>query len=209
MPKTRQQHIAAERAGHTPSPPQVLTDKPREARPTRAAKTPSAQNHVAEGPAAPSQPLAAPSPEVPLALVHLWVDENRYVYDPSHEFAIPSALVPKLFLFLNKLCDHDTQRSVASSSSSATQVTPASNGRQLAPRFPISRIEPQLPESSAPVESQHASTGIVPSPQTISPPMKTRTSFAHTEQPFQEFSEATAPLGTPVHVRSPPQETYR
>lgn len=39
--------------------------------------------------------------------------------------------------------------------------------------------------------------------------MKTRTSFARTEQPFQEFSEATAPLGTPIHVRSPPQETYR
>lgn len=201
MPKTRQQRIAEERAGHAPSPPQVLADKPREPRRTRA-KVPSALNTVAEGP-------AAPVPELPRALVHVWADENRYVYDPSHEFAIPSALVPKLVVFLNELCDHGTQRSVASSSSSGTKVTPSLNGRQLAPSFPISRIEPQLPEPSAPMEPQHASTGIVPSLQVTPPTMETRTSFARTEQPFQGFSEATAPLGTPAHVRSPPQETHR
>ena len=76
MPKTRQQRITEERAGHTPSPPQVLTDKPREPRRTRA-KAPSAQNTVAEGPVVPSQPLAEPGPEAPRALEHVWVDESR------------------------------------------------------------------------------------------------------------------------------------
>lgn len=59
MPKTRQQRIAEERAGHAPSPPQVLTVKPRGPRRT-GAKMRSANNTVAEGPAMPSQPLAAP-----------------------------------------------------------------------------------------------------------------------------------------------------
>ena len=128
MPKTRQQRIAEERAGHAPSPPQMLTDKPSGPRRTRA-KTPRANNTVVEGPVVPSQPLAAPGLEAPRALVHVWVDENRYVYDPSHEYAIPSALVPELVLFLNKLRDHGSQNSVAGSSSSATQVTPSLNRR--------------------------------------------------------------------------------
>jgi len=39
MPKTRQQRLAEEQAGHPPSPPQYLEDKPRAPRRTRA-KTP-------------------------------------------------------------------------------------------------------------------------------------------------------------------------
>ena len=208
MPKTRQQRIAEERAGHAPSPPQRLTDNPRGPRRTRA-KTPSANNTVVEGPVVPSQPLAAPGPEAPRALVHVWVDENRYVYDPSHEYAIPSALVPELVLFLNKLRDHGTQNSVAGSSSSATQVTPSLNRRQFAHDSPISYAKPQLWEPSAPVEPPAASTGIVSPFQETPPPLKSRASFARIEQPFQQFSEATAPLSTPAHVRSPPQETSR
>lgn len=208
MPKTRQQRIAEERAGHAPSPPQGLTDKPRGPRRTRA-KTPSANNTVVEGPVVPSQPLAAPGPEAPRALVHVWVDDNRYVYDPSHEYAIPSALVPELVLFLNKLRDHGTQNSVAGSSSSATQVTPSLNRRKFAHDSPISYAKPQLSEPSAPVEPPAASTGIVSPSQETSPPLKSRVSFARIEQPFQQFSEATAPLSTPAHVRSPPQETSR
>lgn len=208
MPKTRQQRIAEERAGHAPSPPHVLTDKPRGPRRTRA-KTPSAHNTAVEGPVVPSQPVAAPGPEAPRALEHVWVDENRYVYDPSHEYAIPSALVPELFLFLNKLRDHNTQHSVAGSSSSTTQVTPSLNRRQFAHDSPISYAKSQLSEPSAPVEPPAASSGIVSPFQETSPPLKSRASFARIEQPFQQFSGATAPLSTPAHVRSPPQETSR
>lgn len=103
---------------------------------------------------------------------------------------ISSALVLELALFLNKLRDLGSQHSVASSSSSATQVTPSLNGRQLAPSFRISRIEPQLPEPSTPVEPQPISTGAEPSLQETSPPMETRTSFARTGQLFQRTGTA-------------------
>lgn len=205
MPKTRQQRIAEEQAGHAPSPPQVLTDKPRGPRRTRA-KPPSANNAAGEGPVVPSQPLAAPGPHTPRALVHVWVNEDRYVYDPNHEFAISSELVPELVLFLNKLRDHGTQHS---SSSSATQVTPSLNRRQVAASFQISRTEPEPPEPSAPMEPQLASSGIVSAFKETSPQMETHASFAQIEQPSQQFSVAMAPLSAPPHVRSPPQETYR
>lgn len=208
MPKTRQQRIAEERAGHAPSPPQVLTDKPRGSRRTRE-KMPSANSTVVEGSVVPSQPLLAPGPEAPRALVHVWVDENRYVYDPSHEFAIPSPRVPELVLFLNKLRDQASQNSVAGAFSSATQVTPSLSRRQLARGSPISYAEPQLSEPSTPVQPSAASTGIVSPFQETSPPLKSRASFAHIEQPFQQFCEATAPLSLAAHVRSPPEETGR
>lgn len=205
MPKTRQQRIAEERAGHVSSPPQMLPDKPCGPRRTRS-KTPGANNTAVEGSVAPSQQLPAPGPEAPRALVHIWVDENRYVYDPSHEFAIPSTLVPELVLFLNKLRDHGSQHSVADTSSSATQVTPSFNRRQFAHGSPISYAEPQLSEPSAPVKPSAASTGGVPSFKETCPPLRSRALFARIEQPFQQFAEATAPLAP---VRSLPQETSR
>ena len=204
MPKTRQQRLAEEQAGHASSPPQILADKTRVPRRTRA-KTPSAHNNtVAAEPVVPAAQLATPGLEAPQALVHVWVDENRYVYDPSHELTIPSALVPELVVFINKLRDHRTQNSVASSSSTA-QVTPSLNRRQLAQ---TSGTEPKLPEPSAPIASQHASAGMVSPFLETSTPMETCASFAH-EQPFQPFSGPTAPLNTRPHIQSPPQETNR
>lgn len=208
MPKTRQQRIAEKRAGHVPSPPQVLTDKPRGPRRTWA-KTPSAHSIAAEVPGVSSQPLAAPGPEPPRALVHVWVDENRYVYDPSHAFSIPSALVPELVHFLNKLRDHGTQNLIASSSSFGTQVTPSLNRRQFSPGPPTSRAEPHLPEPSAPMKPQPASTGVKSPFQETPPPIDPHAPSAHIEQPFRQLPEATTRLSTPAHVRSPPQETYR
>lgn len=73
----------------------------------------------------------------------------------------------------------------------------------------MSRTEPQIPGPSAPVKPQPASTSVVSPLQETSPPMKIRASFARIEQPFQHFSEATGPLSTHVHVRSPPQEACR
>lgn len=204
MPKTRQQRLAEEQAGHASSPPQILADKSRVPRRTRA-KTPSAyHNTVAAEPVVPDAQLAAPGLEAPQALVHVWVDENRYVYDPSHELTIPSALVPELVVFINKLRDHGTQNSVASSSSTA-QVTPSLNRPQLAQ---TSGTEPKLPEPSAPIAPQHASAGVVSPFLETSPPMLTNASSAR-EQPFQPFSGPAAPLNTRPHIQSPPQETDR
>lgn len=208
MPKTRQQRMAKEQAGHAPSPPQMLTDKPRGPRRTRA-KLPSAYNGVAEGPVAPSQPLAAPGPEAPRALVHVWVNENRHAYDPNHEFAMSSARVPELVLFVNKLRDHGTQHSVTSSFSSATQVTPSLNQRQIAANFQISRTESQALEPSTSMEPHPASSVIVPPFKETSLQMETPALFTRIEQPSQQFSAAMALLSTPAHVRSPLQETDR
>lgn len=205
MPKTRQQRLAEEQAGHAPSPPQILADEPRLPRRTRS-KTPSAHNTVAAEPVVPTAQSAAPGPEAPQALVHVWVDENQYVYDPSHELTIPSALVPELVVFINKLRDHGTQNSVESSSSSAAQVTPSLNRRQLAQ---TSYTEPKLPELSAPIAPQPASAGAVSPFLESSPPMATFASSASIEQPFQPFSGPAAPLNTRAHVKSPPQETHR
>ena len=208
MPKTRQQRLAEERAGHAPSPPQILTDKPRVPRRTRA-KTPSANNTVAAEPVAPAAQSAAPGPEAPQALVHVWVDENRYVYDASHELTIPSALVPELVAFINKLHNYGTQNLVANSSSSATQVTPSSDRRQFAPSFGTFGTEPQFPEPSAPMAPQPTSAGVVPPFLETSPLMATCVSFARIEQPFQQISGPTAALNTRAQFESPPQETYR
>lgn len=197
MPKTRQQRITEERAGRVPSPPQVLTDKPRGPRRTRA-KTPSAHSIVAEVPDVPSQPLAAPGPEPPRALVHVWVDENRYIYDPSHAFSISSALVPELVHFLNKLRDHGTQNLIASSSSSGTQVTPSLNRRQFSPGPPTSRTEPQLLEPSAPMKPQPASTGVTSPCQGITPPIEPHAPSALIKQPLRKLSEVTARLSAPA-----------
>lgn len=208
MPKTRQQRIAEELAGNAPSPPQVLTDKPHGPRRTRA-KSPSAKSSAAEGPVVPSQPLAAPHSEAPRALVHVWVNENRYAFDPNHEYAISPALVPELVLFLNRLRDHGTQHSVTSFSSSATQVTPSLNRRQIAASFQSFRTEPQESEPSAPMEPEPASSEVVSPFKETSSQMENHRSFTRIKQPSQQFSTAMAPSSTPNTVRSPPQNTSR
>ena len=136
----------------------------------------------------PAAQSATSGPEAPQALVHVWADQNRYVYDPSHELTIPSALVPELVVFIKKLRDHGTQNSATSSSSSATQVTPSLTRRQFAPILQTSRTEPHVPGPSA--------------------PMATHASSARVEQPFQRLSGPAAPLNTRTNVESPPQEFH-
>lgn len=103
MPKTRQQRLAEERAGHPPSPPQFLEDKPRGPKRTRA-KTPSAT--VAAGPVVPAaQPAVQGEPQ---ALLYVWVDaapeaSGRLVDDPTHQMTIPSSLVPDLVTFIENI----------------------------------------------------------------------------------------------------------
>ncbi|MCJ1344012.1 hypothetical protein MMC31_002212 [Peltigera leucophlebia] len=82
MLKTRQQRLVEERAGHPPSPPQFLEDKPRGPKRTRA-KTPDAT--VAAGPVVPAAQSAVPGE--PQALLYVWVDaapkaSGRPVDDP-------------------------------------------------------------------------------------------------------------------------------
>ncbi|MCJ1343363.1 hypothetical protein MMC31_001556 [Peltigera leucophlebia] len=202
MPKTRQQRMAEERSGHAPSPPQILADKPRVPRRTRA-KAPSANNTVAAGPVVPVAQSAAPGPEAPHALVHVWADQDRYVYDPSHEFTIPSALVPELVVFIKRLRDHGTQNSATASSSSATQVTPSLGSRQFAHILQSSRTE----GPSAPIAPQPASTGVVSHFKETSP-IATSASFACLEQPFQQLFGPTPPLDTRANLKSPPQELH-
>ncbi|MCJ1346652.1 hypothetical protein MMC31_004870 [Peltigera leucophlebia] len=207
MPKTRQQRMAEERAGHAPSPPQILADKPRVPTRTRE-KAPSANNTVAAGPVLPVAQSAAPSPGAPQALVHVWADQDRYVYDPTHELTIPSALVPELVIFIKKLRDHGSQNSATSSSSSATQVTPSLVSRQFAPIPQTSRTKPQVSGPSAPMAPQPTSTGVI-SPFQETSPMATRASLAGIEQPFQQVFGLTPPLDTRANVGSHPQELHR
>ena len=105
-----------------------------------------------------------------------WADQNRYVYDPSHELTIPSALVPELVFFIKKIRDHGTQNSATSSSSSATQVTLSLSRRQFAPILQTSRTEPQVPGPSAPMAPQPASTGVISPFQETSAPYCTNAS---------------------------------
>lgn len=127
----------------------------------------------------PAAQLAAPGLEAPQALVHVWVDENQYVYDLSHELTISSALVPELVVFINQLRDHGTQNSVGNSSSTA-QVAPSLNRRELAQ---TSGTKPKLPEPFASIAPQHKSAGVLSLFLKTSPLMVTCASFA-CEQPF-------------------------
>ncbi|MCJ1348507.1 hypothetical protein MMC31_006739 [Peltigera leucophlebia] len=201
MPKTRQQRIAEERTGHTTSPPQMLADKPRVPRRTRA-KTPSASNTVAVGPAVPAAQSAASDPKMPQALVHVWADKDRSIHDPSHELTIPSSLVSELVIFIKKLRDHGTQDSATSSSSSSTQVPPSLSRRQLAPNLQTSRTGSRALEPSAPMAPQPVV--ILPFQETSS--MATCASCI--EQPSQQISGPTAPLNTRASVESPLQEFH-
>ena len=116
MPKTRQQRMAEARAGHPSSPLQVLEDKPRGPRRTRA-KTPSAT--VAAGPVVPAAQSAVLGE--PQALLRVWVDaapeaSGRLVDDPTHQLTIPSSLVPELVSFIENIRNHKPQNVLESSS---------------------------------------------------------------------------------------------
>ena len=128
MPKTRQQRLAEERAGHPPSPPQFLENKPkpRGAKRTRA-KTPSAT--IAAGPVVPAAQSAVQGE--PQALLHVWVDtgleaSGRPVDDPTHQITIPSSLVPELVTLIENLRNQNKRKVLkASSKSSLDQLTPS------------------------------------------------------------------------------------
>ena len=109
MPKTRQQRLAEERAGHPPSPPQFLEDKQRGPKYTWA-KTPNAT--VAVGPVVPAAESAVL--REPQALLHVWVDagpeaSGRPVDDPTHEMMITSSLIPELVTFTQNIRSHKKQ----------------------------------------------------------------------------------------------------
>ena len=126
MPKTRQQRLAEERAGHPSSPPQFLEDKPRGSRRDRA-KTPSAT--VAAGPVVPAAQLAVLGE--PQALLCVWVDagpeaSGRPVDDPTHQMTIPSSFVPELVAFIENIRNQKKQNVPQSSSKlSLNQLTPS------------------------------------------------------------------------------------
>lgn len=126
MPKTRQQRLAEERAGHPPSPPQSLEDQPRASKRTRA-KTPSAPEVA--GPVVPAAQSAASGE--PQALLRIWVDvdpesSGRSVGDPTHQETIPSSLVPGLVTFLENIRNQEKDNVPESSSRpSLDQLTPS------------------------------------------------------------------------------------
>ena len=198
--RTRQQRLADERAGHPPSPPQALIDNPRGPRRTRA-KTPSAT--VAAGPVVPAAQSAAQGE--PQALVKVWVDSARAVDDPSHQLAIPSALVPKLLAFVESIRDQSNQNPIATYSSSSAQVTPSLGRRRFAPGSPTSRTEPQLPETSQALGPHPASGHVVSvSPiQKMCGPMAPPAPPAQVGSPFQEISRPMALHPVPAGIVSP------
>ena len=210
--RTRQQRLADERAGHPPSPPQALIDNPRGPRRTRA-KTPSAT--VAAGPVVPAAQSAAQGE--PQALVKVWVDSARAVDDPSHQLAIPSALVPELLAFVESIRDQGNQNPVATHSSSSAQVTPSLERRRFAPGSPPPRTEPRLPETSQPLGHHTASAHVLsvsPIREMCGPPAPS----AQVDSPFQEISKPMAfqpapaaivsPMVSPFHGTSPPMATH-
>ena len=207
--RTRQQRLADERAGHPPSPPQALIDNPRGPRRTRA-KTPSAT--VAAGPVVPAAQSAAQGE--PQALVKVWVDSARAVDDPSHQLAIPSALVPELLAFVESIRHQGNQSPVATYSSSSVQVTPSLERRRFAPGSPTSRTEPQLQETSQALGHHTASAHVVSvSPiQEMCGPMLPFSPSAQVDSPSQEISRPMAfqpaPAGIVSSVVSPFHETF-
>ena len=118
MPKTRQQRLAEERAGHPPSPPQFIENKPKPRGPKRTrAKTPSAT--VVAGPVVPAAHLAVQGE--PQALLYVWVDagsgtSGRQVDDPTHQLTIPSSFVPELVTFIGNLRNQNKEKVPKSSS---------------------------------------------------------------------------------------------
>lgn len=147
MPKTRQQRSAEERAGHPPSPPQSLEDKPRVSKRTRAKTpiatevTPSATEVMPSAPKViPSAPkVAGPVvlvtqsalPGEPQALLRIWVevdprDSGQPFGDATHQETIPLSRVPELVTFLENICNQEKDKVPESSSKpSLNQLTPS------------------------------------------------------------------------------------
>lgn len=198
--KTCQQRLAEEQAGYAPSPPQVLADKPRGPRRTRA-KTPSAT--IAAVPAAQSAAL-----EEPQALVQVWVDSARAADDPSHQLTIPSALIPELLRFINNVRDQAKEAPAATSSSSSTKVTLSSESPQLAPGPLSSRSEPQLPKPSPPMVSQIAPAPLLSPLQESSQPMAPQSAPAGAVSPFHKTLSPMATHDSPTsHIEAPSHKT--
>lgn len=153
MPKTRQQRMAEAQAGHQLSPQQVLEDKPRGPKRTRA-KTPSAA--VVAGPVVPAAQSAVLGE--PQALLHVWVDagpetSGRPLDDPTHELTIPSSLVPELVKFLENIRNKNVEKvPEASSMESADQEMPSQAMAEA-----IQPTQPELVQNTAsPAQSQRA-----------------------------------------------------
>lgn len=133
MPKTRQQRLAEERAGHPPSPPQFLENKPKPRGPIQTrAKTPNAT--VAAGPVVPAVQSAVQGESQ--ALLHLWVDagpeaSGRPANDPTHQMMIPSSFVPELVTFVKNLSNQNMENVPKSSSKPSLDPadTKPGNGR--------------------------------------------------------------------------------
>lgn len=131
MPKTRQQRLAEERAGHPPSPPKFLEDKQHGPKRTRA-KTPSAT--VGAGPVVPAAQSAVLREFQ--ALLHVWVDagpeaSGRPVDDPTHVMTIPSSLIPELVTFIENIRSQKKQNVPESSSKpSLDYLTPSQETAQ-------------------------------------------------------------------------------
>lgn len=136
MPKTRQQRVTEERAGHPPSPPQRLDDKPRARKRTRA-KTPNlaevagpvvlaSQSAIFRVPdtqsAMPGVPdIQSAMPREPRALMRIWIDvdpedSGRPVGDAILQETIPSSRVPELVAFLKNICSQEKDKVPKSSS---------------------------------------------------------------------------------------------
>lgn len=193
--KTRQQRLAEEQAGCAPSPPQVLANKPRGPRRTRA-KTPSAT--IAAMPVAQSAAM-----EEPQALVQVWVDSARAADDPSHQLTIPSALIPELLRFMNNVRDQAKEAPVAKFSSSSTKGTPSSESPQLAPGPLSSCSEPQLPKPSPPMVPQIAPAPLLSPLQESSQPMAPQSAPAGAVSPFQKaFSPIATHDSPPSHIEA-------
>ena len=163
MTKTRQQRLAEERAGHPPSPPQFIENKPKPRGPKRTlAKTPSA-TEVA-GPVVPATQLAVKGEHQ--ALLHVWVDAGPgpsgcQLDDPTHQLTIPSSYVPELVTFIGNLRNQNKKTVPKSSSkpwlgqltTSQEMAEPEPAQHQTANKLPIGRKSafrrnPLLPTSA-------------------------------------------------------------
>lgn len=130
MPKTRQQRSAEARAGHPPSPPQSLEDKPRVSKRTRA-KTPNAAKVTPGATQVTSSASKVAGPVLPAtqstvrrepqALLRIWVDVDPGNFgqpfgDATHQETIPSSRVPELVTFLENICSQEKDKVPESSS---------------------------------------------------------------------------------------------
>ena len=155
----------------------------------------------------------------PQALVKVWVDSARAVDDPSHQLAIPSALVPELLAFVESIRDQGNQNPVATYSSSSAQVTPSLERRRFARGSPTPRTEPRLPETSQALGHDTASAHVLsvsPIREMCGPPAPSAQVDSHS--PLPEISKPMAfqpapagivsPMVSPFHGTFPPMATH-